>query len=346
MSVKHLQRYIRLFALLLVLFLVSCHGKDGGKKPESTVVAADSTSADKKIDELTIKLKANPKNADLYHERAMLYLSLKNLNASLADMNQAMMMDSFKAPYYLTIADIYFSLNKTRFSKEALEKCIKLDPKNVQGYLKLAELYLFVQDYKKTIEYIDAALKIDINNPRAYFMKGMTFKEMKDTAKTISSFRTAIEQNPKYYEAYMELGLVFSSLKDDLALQYLTSAISLRANSIEAYYARGLYLQERGDLEKAVQDYAIILQLDPKYKNAHYNLGYINYVYLKNNEKAIRHFTDAIDCDAKYAEAYYMRGLSYEGSGNNKFASLDYKKALSLNPEYELASKGLQRVGK
>ncbi len=333
-----------LLLFLLFFFIFSCNNNP--KKDDKSIASTDTSSIERKIEELTIRIKNRPKDADLLHERAVLFLSEKDINSAFTDMTHALMMDSLKAPYYLTVADIYFAMNKTRFSKEALERCLKLDTKNVEAMLKLAELYLFVQDYTKTLGYIDDALKIDIHNPKAYFMKGMTFKELHDTAKTISSFQTAIEQNPKYYEAILQLGILFSTKKDNIALQYFNTAINLHPNSVEAYYDRGYFMQDMGEIDKAIADYNIILQIDPKYKYAHYNLGYISHEFAKNNEQAVKHFSDAIASDAKYAEAYYMRGLSYEGLGNKKAASADYKKALELDPDYDLATQGLQRVGK
>lgn len=338
-------RTVQTLSFLLLFFFFSCHNKDQ-KKDDKTVAIADTSSIEKQIEDLTSQIKNRPKDADLLHERAKLFLAEKDVNSAYTDMTHALLMDSTNAQYYLTIADIYLVMNRTRFTKEALEKCIDLDPKNVTAILKLAELYLYVQDYKKTIGYIDDALKIDIHNPKAYFMKGMAFKMAKDTAKAVSSFQTAIEQNPKYYEAYIQLGIIFTIKKNNLALQYFNSALTLHPNSVEALYNRGYFLQENGNIDKAIEDYTTILQIDPKYKNAHYNLGYICYEYQKKYDEAVKHFSDAIACDAKYAEAYYMRGLSNEASGNKKSASADYKNALDLNTEYDLAKEGLQRVGK
>ena len=339
---------VRIFQILSFIFLLiffSCHNKDQ-KKDDKTIAVADTSSIEKQIEDLTNQIKDRPKDADLLHERAKLFLSEKDVNSAYTDMTHALLMDSSKAPYYLTVADIYLVMNRTRFTKEALEKCLELDPKNITANLKLGELYLYVQDYKKSVEYIDDALKIDIHNSKAYFMKGMAFKMAKDTAKAISSFQTAIEQNPKYYEAYIQLGIIFTLKKNNLALQYFNSALTLHPNSLEAYYNRAYFLQENGNIDKAIEEYNNILKSEPKYRNAHYNLGYICYQYQKKYDEAIKHFSDAIASDPKYAEAFYMRGLSYEGLGNKKAASTDYKHALDINADYDLANDGLQRVGK
>jgi len=342
-------KYSICFITVVLLFLsFSCHNTDKKNDVNSKGIdtLSDTSSAEKKLQFLNNKIKADPKNPELYHERALFALTQKDVNAALEDMTRALSLDSTKAKYYITIGDVYFAANKTRFTKDALEKAISLEPKNVEAILKLAELYLFVEDYKTSVQYIDDALKIDVTNPKAYFMKGMDFKCLKDTAKAISSFTTAIEQNPKYYEPYMQLGLIFSAKHNKLALQYFNTAISLHPQSTEAYYGRAFFRQESGEFDQAIEDYNIILQIDPKYKYAHFNLGYLNYNNNKDYDKAVKNFTKAIDSDPNYINAYYWRALCYENQSNKKAAADDYQKVLNLDPDNDLAEKGLNRMTK
>ena len=298
------------------------------------------------LNDLNAKITSDPKNAGLIHERAKLNVSRKNLSLALADMKTALDMDSTRPEFFLTLSDLYFSLGKSGNSKAALEKCLSIDEKNVEANLKMAELYLLVRSHDRSIDYIDRALKQDPHKARAYFMKGMNFKEMKDTAKAISSFRTAIDQNSEYYEAFMELGIIFSIRKDKLAVSYLSSALSLRPRSIEAIYARSMYFQETGDYNKAIEGYTSILALEPRNKNAHFNLGFIHQEYLHVLNQAIKHYGNAIASDSSYFEAFYNRGLCFETLGNIQAAREDYKKALALNPEYKPAVAGFKRVEK
>jgi len=92
------------------------------------------------------------------------------------------------------------------------------------------------------------------------------------------------------------------------------------------------------------EDYFLILKIDPQYKDAHFNLGYIHLAYLKVYRQAIKHFSDAINCDKDYIEAYYNRGISYENLGDVQAAAKDYREALSIYPQYKLAQEGLKRV--
>ena len=105
-----------------------------------------------------------------------------------------------------------------------------------------------------------------------------------------------------------------------------------------------MFYQETADFNNAIETYTTIIQIDPNYKFAYFNLGYIHLVYLKVYDVAIDYFTKAIKADPAYAEAYYNRGYSFELRGDMINAKTDYKKALELKTNYQKAIEGLNRV--
>ena len=329
-----------------VTFLSSCKQKQQEVK-ENTVVAAstDTSAIGKKISELSASLLTDNKNADLYHQRAKLYIQKREMEKAAMDIQKVMQLDTTKAEYFITLSDICLAGNKPRRAKYALEKCISLDPKNKEGNMKLAELYFIARQYDQVFKYLNNILKEDVHNPKAYFMKGMAYKELGDTTKSISSFQTAIEQEPKYYEPFMQLGVIYTLKNNKLALQYFDGAINIDPRSEEALYGRGMWYQEhQHDFDKAIQEYTTITQLNPKNTHAYFNLGYIHYQYLKVYDEAIKHYSEAINIDPEYAEAIYNRGLCYETVGNIGMARIDFEKALQLHPDYSLAAQALERV--
>ena len=66
--------------------------------------------------------------------------------------------------------------------------------------------------------------------------------------------------------------------------------------------------------------------------------------YLKLYREATRYFTDAVEVDPQYYQAYYNRGYSFELMGDVGNAKKDYQYALSIQPDYTMAAKGLSRV--
>ncbi len=328
-----------LSAMVLLLLLFACgnhHGNEQGN------VNTDSLPAN--LAEITKKIEANPKNAELYNQRAIMYLDRKETDKALSDINKAITIDSKNSLYLRTLSDIYFATGKLKNCQEALNKACEMNPGDAEAVLKLAELHYYLKDYKKTFEFADNALKIDKLNAKADFIKGMAYKDMGDTAKAVRSFQISVEKDQEYFHAYMQLGLMYSVKHNPLAVDYFNNALNINPQSIEALYSLALFYQENNQYNKAIEKYTSILQLEPKNKYAHYNLGYIHLVHLRVFDVAIRHFSDAIMCDPTYAEAYYNRGYSYELSGNVMAARNDYKKALEIRVNYQKAIEGMNRL--
>jgi tetratricopeptide (TPR) repeat protein len=291
------------------------------------------------------RIRNNPNDPELYLSRAKYFLNEKqDADAALADMKRVFLFDSTKADYHFVISDVYFALKKFPNVKESLNKCVELDPYHVDGRMKLAEMELYLRNYNEVLNNLDFLLKKDMFNAKAYFIKGMAFKEMGDTTKAISSFQTTVEQDPDYYHAYMQLGIMFYEKRNKLSLDYFTNALKIKPKSIEALYGGAMFCQDNGMYEKAKEAYFSILDIDPAYRHAHYNLGYIHSEYLNDTKSAILHYSNAIQFSPDYFEAWYMRGFTYERMKEFGKAEADYRKSLELNPDYTLAAKGLSRI--
>ena len=332
---------ILLVSLLLAFAACGEKKSDSGKEP---VAVVDTTPAAKQLEALNSKITAAPGDAALLHERARLLIDMKRYQDALIDMNKVMTIDSTKSTYFLTMADLSFAANRTYDAKTNLERAIALDPENTDAMMRLAELNLIVRQYAASVTLLTKVLEKDKSNTTAWLMRGINFKENGDTTRAISDFRSAIEADPGYYNAYMQLGMLYQLKNDPIAEGYFTNAIKLKPGSEEALYGRGLWYQDHNNLDKAIQDYTTITQLNPNNKNAHFNLGYIHHIYLKIYPEAAKHYSRAILADPRYAEAYYNRGLCLEAVGNFKDAGSDFKTALTIRSVYPVAEEGLKRV--
>ena len=315
--------------LIYSLFLFSCGNHKSADK--TTSLSADSLSA--KINSLTKQIVEHPSDLNLYIQRAKNFLEKKLLE-----------MDSSNATAYIVLSDIYFAKGKFENCLNALQKSIALDKKNKTALLKAGELQFYLKNYDKAFEFLQQSLTIDKINPEAYLMLGMAYKEIGDTAKAIKNFQTVVEQDINNYQAYIQLGLLYASKKNKLAVNYFNNALNVDSKSIEALYALGMFYQESGEYRKAIEKYSMILQIDPKYKYANFNIGYVYLVYLQEYENAKKYFTNAIENDPKYVEAFYNRGYCNELLKSTGDAIKDYKKTLELKPNYEKAIEGLNRI--
>lgn len=310
-----------------------------GSKPENN--EQDSVLAD-----LNQKIRADINNPELYYERAMLYAHLHHFSEAIEDMNRALSIDSMRQKYHITKAELLFRQNERniRQSIEVLQRPLSYLTNSEEVYLKLSEYYLFLRDNRQSIAMANEALKQNNYLDKAYFFKGINFLELKDTAKAISSFQTAVEVNPDNYDAYIHLGILFFRKNPVLAEQYLKNALSLQPENLDVLYDLGLLYQDNGRFNEAMQLYQKLMDKYPAFRESYFNMGYIHLENLKLYREAIKYFSQAITADSMYYAAYYNRGFCYELLGDVMNAERDYRKALAIKPDYDLAANGLSRI--
>lgn len=326
---------------LMALLIISC-----GQAPETAVseTAEPEDTIDEALQKITDKIRNNPESDELYIERANYYLATDDLDNALRDILFAIDINDRSPNHYITLSETYLALGDPDRSFDGLQKALSLDPDNQEALLKKAQLYLIMQQYDKTYETIRDLLALDRFNPTAYYIRGYAQLEQGDTALAVRNFKIAIDQRQDYYEAYMQLGAIYSAQQNPLAADYLSNAIEVRPNSPEPYYQLGLFFQESGQLRQAINTYRRILEIEPNYVFAKYNIGYIHLVYLRDFETAADYFTQVIEISPGNFDAWYNRGYSYELAGNKSLARSDYLKVLELRTNYQKAIDGLNRL--
>jgi tetratricopeptide (TPR) repeat protein len=335
-------RNIALLTLsVFMVFTLGCHRTAENKSKPG---GADSLRI--VLGELNKKIEGKANDADLYHQRAEIYIALREINQALNDINKAIQLIPGKPGYYNTLSDVYLLMGQPLNCEESLQKALSVDPNNVAASLKLANLYLIIKDYQKTYQYVKQVLTLDKTNAPAHFTRAMALLEDGDTARAIGDLMDAVRLNQAYFEAYMQLAELYSVRKDPITAAWLNNALKIRPGNTAALYMLGMYYQESGQYPKAIGTYEILGKTDTTFKDAPYNIGYINLVYLQDYQTAVIYFTKAVARDPQYAEAWYNRGLSYEQLGNYQKAYDDYQKTLKLKVNYEKAVAGLNRLDK
>ena len=75
-----------------------------------------------------------------------------------------------------------------------------------------------------------------------------------------------------------------------------------------------------------------------------FNKGYVNYVYLEDNEAALDYFNQALNVNPKYLDAFYNKGRVLEQMGDYAQAMEIYKEVLKDQPDYKLAIDAINRI--
>jgi tetratricopeptide (TPR) repeat protein len=344
-SIKYFQmvtsKYFHILATIIFFSFLSCATPENETKETSKEIA---NQVDSTLSRLNNQISENPDNDDLFIERAGYYLRVDKIDSALRDIMIAIDIDKTNAHHFITLSDAYLALGNPDKSLEALEKAIQLDEKNKEALLKKAQLYLIMRNYSKTYSSIEKLLQIDGINPMAYFVRSLGYLEQADTVKAVADLRKAIDQDQNYFDAQFQLGVIYAKQKNPLAINYFQNAININKNLIEPYYQLGLFFQENGRIENAQKTYFGILDIDPEYYPALYNLGYIELVHQKNFRKAADYFTQVIQFAPEYTDAWYNRGFSFELLGQKEPARQDYEQTLKIESNYPKAIEALNRL--
>jgi TolB-like protein/AraC-like DNA-binding protein len=146
--------------------------------------------------------------------------------------------------------------------------------------------------------------KIPTQNKMAYnlYQKANSYEKEYEKNRDLSSYHTAVN----LYNAALEIDTAFARAYSGLALAYwsryysesyfkqkfLDSCITLADKALlfddrldEAYYIKGSYFREKGEIEKALKNYDKALEINPNYSLAYIYRGtmlaYISFDYIK-----------------------------------------------------------------
>lgn len=324
-------------AMLSSLIWTGCQEKSPQQAPAND-------SAPSGLAALNIKIGEDPRNPYLYITRAQWFTDHSQPDSALIDIRHALSIDSLNPAFYITLSDVYQLTGRFPEAEKALLKARAIDPNNVEALVAHARFYLVFKNYDEAIRLANEAIAKKSLNPEAYFVAGLVFLEKNDTVKAIRSLMQATAQDKDYFDAWLRLAMIYDGKQNDLAEGYFKNAIRLRPESQAAWYLLGFFYQENGVYQKAVAAYDSVLRLNPGFREAIYNKGYIAMIIDDDYDRAVELFNQALQVSPGWTDALYNRGYAFELKGEMEKAIADYQEVLKLDPSYKKATDGLKRI--
>ncbi|MBI4242813.1 MAG: tetratricopeptide repeat protein [Planctomycetes bacterium] len=235
-------------------------------------------------------------------------------------------------------------------AKKDFERAVTLNSNYKEVYLQLGKIHfhdLTCSDIKGAFKYFNKALEIDPECAEAYLERGRVYNSCGKWKEVIPEYNKALAINPEYVEAYVERGRSYSHNEMDLALADYNKAIAINPEYILAYRERAKIYRQKGELNKAINDYTKLIELKDSetfiFKKARGKEAYEHrasaYKEKGDLEKAIADYTTLIEDydDSYYSKEYYSyRAVAYFLLGDYDKSWEDVPKGRTKTREREL----------
>ena len=334
--------------LLLLSVLLALFACNNTPKPEQETKSPEPkapVTVNEAIKLLSDSIVMDSTDARLYQNRAKAYFANEQIGQAMIDINKSLQLDPNNIDTYLLLADVYYALGDQDNINATLNKAVEINSLDARPLVKLAELNLLQQNFNLAIGYVDKALSLSSYNPRAYFVKGMCYMAAKqDTVNALKNFQLASEQDASFYDPVEQISRIYAVQQPPYAMDYLRKAQRQFPDFPTARYELALYLQSHGEPEEALLHYDTLLMQRPDNYIVLFNKGYVNYVYLEDNQSALDYFNQALAVNPNYLDAKYNKGRVLEQMGDYSQAMEIYKEVLKARPDYQLAIDAVNRV--
>jgi tetratricopeptide (TPR) repeat protein len=153
-----------------------------------------------------------------------------------------------------------------------------------------------------------------------------------------------LAKNPNCWVGQYNLGIVFLQKGQvDKALEDFQSAVEINPNYLEAHSNLGLALLQEGQMDEAVAHFKKASEIAPNSLTTHYNLGV---ALLKNGEldEAVAQYRKALEINPNSLETHYNLGLIFFKKRQLDEAITQFLEVLRLKPGFSPAQDYLARA--
>lgn len=232
------------------------------------------------LDDYNRALELDNDNAAAYNGRGEVHLWRDENVLAMLDFQRALELDPSNLVYVYNVGRAYEAQGDSEGAIAQYNEALRRDPTYVDVWVDRGTLYLDLDNYEQAISDLSRAIRLDPYTDVAFNNRGYAFEEMGNDPRAIEDYTASLAIDPddpitlrNRGTAYYRLDRYARSVAD------LDRAIALDPDNPIAYNNRALSREELGDIEGALADYKMSMDLrdSSQWGIVLYNRGLLHY---------------------------------------------------------------------
>ena len=304
--------------------------------------------------------------AEEHFKRGVGYFETRLINKAIAEFKKALPLfkedqKQMKAETYVTLANAYNRKGIHKAAITACKKAMEIDPNLANAHYNLGFAYreegndelakqefaLYDELLKQEGEYIEIPEKPTSEEIDKYITLGDNYFKEGKFDEAITEYKKALEIKPrddilnKLGQAHQQKRLAGKSEEQPAKIDTFKSKKTLdempglereQDLSIEELYDRGISYYDKGMIDKAIEEFKEVLELDPDDIETHYHLGNA-YADKEIFDEAISIYKKVIEKNPEFIDAYLSLSTLYLDMDMVDEAISLCNQAISANPD-------------
>lgn len=174
----------------------------------------------------------SPKQAEAYHNMALLYFKDKRLGNAFQFVNTALQLGNEHPETVYLLGVLQMANKEYKSAMEIWELCLQLDLPVSKVYTQIALLYYQQEEYDKAMEAASNAMAYQDGQFVPYLLAGTIHQQKKDKGKTIALWQKAsevLEGKEKRYISWMQAHVLFEEKMYIKGVDYYIQAFDIEA---------------------------------------------------------------------------------------------------------------------
>jgi len=205
---------------------------------------------------------------------------------------------------------VYLHQGQLDEAEQVLLNAIKAKDTYKMPFRNLAQVYTRKGEFDKAVFYLKEVLQIEPAFFGAQLDLADNYARMDRKEQAKDALRRAIEIRPGSASTHLWLSNLLGFEETDKAISVLEAAIEKIPDDAELHRALAIFLNEKGERNKAVTSFRRSLALNPTLPDTNYRLGRL-FADMNNIFGARKSFEQEIKVNPDFGEPYHTLGMTY-----------------------------------